>query len=105
MRDVTDFDAQKMHMQMHGRANFRDVIRYREMLRRRKIFIILDFIALISLIVGYLFYKSGFYTNSYTAFGVAGLIIFYFIFRKISRKNRNNRRNFRRHHKRSRRRR
>ena len=37
MKEITDFDTQKMHMQMHGKTNFRDVIKYREMLRNRRI--------------------------------------------------------------------
>jgi len=37
MRELTDFDTQKMHMQMVGKASFKEVIGYREMLRRRRI--------------------------------------------------------------------
>ena len=99
MKDITDFNAQKMHMQMHGQANFRDVVRYREMLRRRKIFLLLDAIAIISLVIGYFLFKTGYYINSYIAFGITILIILYFVLRKLGKKrNIGNKKNFRHNH-------
>lgn len=96
MRELIDFDNQGLNMHMRGRANFRDVVKYREMLRRRRIFFILDIIAVISFIIGILFYKSG--SNiSYWAFGITALIILYFIFRKFGRRKNSRRFRQRRH--------
>ncbi|MEK6846835.1 MAG: hypothetical protein AABY16_01565 [Nanoarchaeota archaeon] len=86
MKELTDFDAKKIPMKMIGRADFREIVQHNEMLRRRRIFIFLDFLAVISIIIGFLLYKLNYYTESYFAFGIALLIILYFVFRKINNK-------------------
>jgi len=93
VKNLTDFNAQKMHMQMVGRANFRDVVAYREMLLRRKIFLFLDILAILSVVIGFILYKLNYYNQSYFAFGLAILIITYFFVRKLGKSNK--RRDFR----------
>ncbi|MEK6854616.1 MAG: hypothetical protein AABX73_00150 [Nanoarchaeota archaeon] len=92
MVKVGDFTNPQMHM--IGRADFKDVVRHQEMQRRRRFFIILDIIAVLSLVIGIFVFRSGLKELSYFLFGLTAVIVLFFIFRKIGRSKRKN--NFRR---------
>ncbi len=100
--DVRD-DRKRQHLQMIATGNIRDIDRIQQRERRRRWFIFIDIVAILSAIIGYLSYQASFYITSCWFFGITLIIILYLIFRKFSRKRRNNnfrhRRNrkFRRH--------
>ncbi|MEK6825220.1 MAG: hypothetical protein AABY00_00360 [Nanoarchaeota archaeon] len=88
------------HLQMIATGNISEIDRIQQRERRRKWFIFLDVVAILSLIVSYLLYKAKFYSEAYWSFGVAIVIFIYLIFKKIKsnhyfkkRKDRNFRRN------------
>lgn len=85
-------DFSNPQMQMIGRADFKDVIRFQEMQRRRRFFIALDVIAVLCLVFGILAYNGGMITISYWLLGIAAAIVLFFIIRYLSR---NKSRNFR----------
>ncbi len=82
MKELTDFDKQKMHMQMHGKANFKDVIRYREMLRKRRIFYAMDVIAVICALVGILLIRHKNYSVGFLSLAITVGIVGYFVLRR-----------------------
>lgn len=81
MKELTDFDTQNMHMQMIGKADFKDVIAYREVLRRRRINICLWILLLFSILFGYFIFSIGMVSASYYLFVFALLILIVLIFR------------------------
>ena len=79
MKKLTDFDTQKMHMQMIGKADFKDVVAHREMLRQRKIRSALYFVLVLSLILGITFWKGSIVNYALFFFAIAILIILYLL--------------------------
>ena len=93
MKELTDFGSQKMYMHMRGKASFRDVMRYREMLRKRRFFYLLDAVIVVGLIVGiFLVYMKNYLLGG-IFIAVAVLIIFYFIKRRKPRRKHRRKRN------------
>jgi len=87
MKDIADFNTQKMHMQMHGKANFHDVIKYRELLRNRRINAIFWVLFVISLLFGWLLFNVGFKGASYYILGLGIFCLFVLIIRYGLHKN------------------
>jgi|AntAceMinimDraft_10_1070366.scaffolds.fasta_scaffold323896_1 hypothetical protein len=73
MANVGNFDRQRMHTQLHGKANFRELTHREDVLRYRRINQVL--IILVILLIGYTILRIRFGINELAIwFGVIGVI-------------------------------
>jgi len=92
-------DKGNQNTQIHGFGNIRDLDRIHQRERKRKIFLFLDFISIISILIGILIiYSFKDYITGFVFIGIGIIILVYFISRKLKRKPRHkNHRRHRRH--------
>ncbi len=85
-----DFDTKKLHTQLHG--SFRDMVRYEQAERKRRLFLLLDFVAFLCMAIGAYLLYAGVYTYGAVLVGIAVLIIAFFVLRRRKPRQQFNRR-------------